>query len=248
MDIGVYIIKDYKMAKFNFHPAASRGQTDLGWLKSHHSFSFGGYTDVNKMHFGALRVLNDDMVTMGMGFSPHRHENMEIISILLSGELAHSDSMGNGSVITKGDIQVMSAGSGIEHSEFNHSKTTTVEFLQIWVIPNLMNIEPRYDQQAIDFENATNCFLQIVSPNKNDSGVSIQQDAWFYWSIFESGFEREYVFKNNINGLYIFVLSGKIEVCGQELATRDGLEILGSPHVHIKATSQAEFLLMEVPI
>ena len=236
------------MAKINFHPADARGKTDLGWLNSKHSFSFGSYTDINKMHFGVLRVLNDDWLAMGMGFSPHSHENMEIISIPLAGELAHNDSMGNSSVISKGEIQVMSAGTGIQHSEFNNSRIKSVEFLQIWILPNKMNIEPRYSQQAIDFGKAKNTFLQILSPNDHDSGVWIQQEAWFYWSVFDAGFEREYVFQNNKSGLYIFVLSGKIQVCGKQVGTRDGLSILGVSQIHIKAEDQTEFLLMEVAV
>jgi len=236
------------MAKLNFHPADNRGQTDLGWLKSKHSFSFGSYTDINKMHFGVLRVLNDDWLTMGMGFSPHSHENMEIISIPLVGELAHNDSMGNSSVVAKGEIQVMSAGTGIQHSEFNNSRIKSVEFLQIWILPNKMNIDPRYSQQAIDFGKAKNSFLQILSPNENDSGVWIQQEAWFHWSVFDLDFEREYVFKNKNNGLYIFVLSGRIKVYGKSMGTRDGLAVMGVSQTHIKAEDHAEFLLIEVPV
>lgn len=236
------------MAKFFYHPAQSRGHANHGWLNSYHTFSFAGYMNAERMNFGALRVLNDDTVAAGMGFGRHPHSNMEIISIPLEGELAHNDSMGTGSVIKKGDIQVMSAGTGIEHSEYNHSETNPVKFLQIWVIPNKQNVEPRYDQQAIDFEAAKNNFLQILSPNADDDGVWIYQDAWFHLADFDAGFERQYILKNPDHGLYIFVLKGDLEVEGQKLNTRDGLGIVGIHDVKIKADSKAEFLLMEVPV
>lgn len=236
------------MAKYNYHPAASRGVANHGWLQSKHTFSFGGYMDAERMNFGALRVLNDDQVAPGMGFGKHPHSNMEIISIPLQGELAHNDSMGNGSVIKQGDIQVMSAGTGIEHSEFNHSETEPVKFLQIWVIPDKQNVEPRYDQQAIDMDKAHNNFLQILSPDASDDGVWIHQQAWFHLAKFDADYTREYVLKNPEHGLYVFVLSGDVQVGNQTLHSRDGLGIMGEKHLAIKALSKAEFLLMEVPV
>jgi len=245
----VLIIKEKdNMAKFFYHPANSRGQADHGWLKSKHTFSFGGYMNSERMNFGALRVLNDDFVEGGMGFGRHPHSNMEIISIPLEGELAHNDSMGTGSVIKKGDIQVMSAGTGIEHSEYNNSESKPVKFLQIWVIPNKQNVEPRYDQQVIDYDAAKNNFLQILSPNADDEGVWIHQDAWFHIAEFDAGFTRQYVLKNHENGLYIFVLNGDLEVEGQKMESRDGLGIVGAADIKIKADTKAEFLLMEVPV
>ena len=236
------------MAKFFYHPADSRGKADHGWLKSNHTFSFGGYMNAERMNFGALRVLNDDFVAPGMGFGKHPHNNMEIISIPLEGELAHNDSMGTGSVIKKGDIQMMSAGTGIEHSEYNNSEKDPVKFLQIWIIPNKQNVEPRYDQQTIDFDAAKNNFLQILSPDPDDAGIWIHQDAWFHIADFDAGFNREYVLKNPENGLYIFVINGDLDVEGQKMETRDGLGIVGAKHVNIKADTKAEFLLMEVPV
>jgi redox-sensitive bicupin YhaK (pirin superfamily) len=200
------------------------------------------------MNFGALRVLNDDFVEGGMGFGRHPHSNMEIVSIPLEGELAHNDSMGTGSVIKKGDIQVMSAGTGIEHSEYNNSESEPVKFLQIWVIPNKQNVEPRYDQQSIDYEAAKNNFLQILSPDPDDEGVWIHQNAWFHIAEFDAGFARQYVMKDPENGLYIFVLSGELNVEGQNMNSRDGLGIAGAGDIKIKAITKAEFLLMEVPI
>lgn len=236
------------MAKFFYHPADSRGHADQGWLKSNHTFSFAGYMNAERMNFGALRVLNDDNVEAGMGFGRHPHSNMEIISIPLEGELAHNDSMGTGSVIKKGDIQVMSAGTGMEHSEFNNSKTDPVKFLQIWIVPNKQNVEPRYDQQSIDFKAAKNNFLQILSPDPDDAGVWIHQDAWFHFADFDAGYARQYMMKKPDQGLYIFVLNGELDVEGQKLHSRDGLGIAGAHDVKIKADTNAEFLLMEVPV
>ncbi|WP_433895278.1 pirin family protein [Sphingobacterium mizutaii] len=236
------------MAKFFYHPADSRGHADHGWLKSNHTFSFAGYMNAERMNFGALRVLNDDNVEAGMGFGRHPHSNMEIISIPLEGELAHNDSMGTGSVIKKGDIQVMSAGTGMEHSEFNNSKTDPVKFLQIWIVPNKLNVEPRYDQQSIDFKAAKNNFLQILSPDPDDAGVWIHQDAWFHFADFDAGYARQYMMKKPDQGLYIFVLNGELDVEGQKLHSRDGLGIAGAHDVKIKADTNAEFLLMEVPV
>lgn len=236
------------MAKYFYHEADTRGDANHGWLHSKHTFSFAGYMNAERMNFGVLRVLNDDFVSPGMGFGRHPHSNMEIISIPLEGELAHSDSMGTGSVIKAGDIQVMSAGTGIEHSEYNHSKEYPVKFLQIWIIPNKQNVEPRYQQQAIDKEKTHNNFLQILSPNADDDGVWIHQNAWFHLASFDAGYNREYVLKDRNNGLYVFVLKGDVEVGSKLLHTRDGLGIVGEEHVSIKAATNAEFLLMEVPV
>ncbi|MVZ64456.1 pirin family protein [Sphingobacterium sp. DK4209] len=236
------------MAKYFYHEADSRGDANHGWLHSKHTFSFAGYMNAERMNFGVLRVLNDDFVSPDMGFGRHPHSNMEIISIPLEGELAHSDSMGTGSVIKAGDIQVMSAGTGIEHSEYNHSKVDPVKFLQIWIIPNKQNVDPRYEQQTIDKEKTHNNFLQILSPNADDEGVWIHQNAWFHLASFDAGYNREYVLKDPNNGLYVFVLKGDVEVGNQLMHTRDGLGIVGEEHVSIKATTNAEFLLMEVPV
>jgi len=230
------------------HKASTRGIADIGWLKSYHTFSFSHYYDPNRMNFGMLRVLNDDTVAAGMGFGTHSHQNMEIISIPLEGDLEHQDSMGNKTVIKNGDIQVMSAGTGIQHSEYNKSKVSEVKFLQIWVIPNQQNVTPRYDQITLNPADRKNKLQQILSPNPEDEGVWIYQDAWFHLGKFDKGIAATYQLKKEGNGLYVFVLRGNITVEGEELETRDGFGILDFNEVEIKATSDAEFLLMEVPI
>lgn len=177
------------------HKAATRGHANHGWLDSHHTFSFANYHNPDRMHFGVLRVLNDDRVDAGMGFGKHPHDNMEIISIPLEGDLEHQDSMGNTAVIKKGDIQVMSAGTGIYHSEFNKNKDRLTKFLQIWVYPNKRNVTPRYDQISLDEKDRHNKLQQILSPNPDDAGVWIHQDAWFHLGKFDKGFATEYKLK-----------------------------------------------------
>jgi quercetin 2,3-dioxygenase len=230
------------------HKAKTRGLADHGWLKSRHTFSFANYYSPERMHFGVLRVLNDDIVAPGRGFGTHPHDNMEIISIPLEGDLEHKDSMGNTSVIRNGDIQVMSAGTGITHSEYNKNKDQEVKFLQIWLFPNKKNVKPRYDQMALNPAARKNTFQQVLSPNAEDEGVWIHQNAWFHLSDFDAGIEKTYRFRSKGNGLYVFNLSGKISVDGTLLETRDGLGIWDIDSVTIKANSRAEFLLMEVPM
>lgn len=230
------------------HKAGTRGLANLGWLNSHHTFSFSQYYNPDRMNFGVLRVLNDDTVAAGMGFGTHSHQNMEIISIPLEGDLEHQDSMGNKTVIKKGDIQVMSAGTGIQHSEYNKNKDTEVKFLQIWVIPNQQNVQPRYDQITLNPEDRKNKLQQILSPDPTDKGVWIHQDAWFHLAQFDAGTETEYTFKKKGNGLYVFVLKGTIAVNGQELNSRDGFGIWDLESATIKAIADAEFLLMEIPM
>ncbi len=236
------------MARTVLHPAATRGHANHGWLDSYHTFNFANYHDANRMHFGALRVLNDDTVSGGMGFGRHPHQNMEIISIPLAGDLEHQDSMGNKTVIRQNDVQVMSAGTGVAHSEKNHSSKETVKFLQIWVIPNAENVAPRYDQQTFTPEARRNQLLQVVSPNPDDAGVWLHQDAWFHLGNLDAGFETEYRFKQAGNGVYAFVLSGDVTINGQALHRRDGLGVWEADKLDIKADSNAELLLMEVPM
>lgn len=236
------------MEKYILHKADSRGHANHGWLNSFHTFSFANYHDPERMHFGVLRVLNDDTVEAGMGFGTHPHDNMEIISIPLEGDLEHKDSMGNISVIKNGDIQVMSAGTGITHSEYNRSKDNLVKFLQIWVFPNKRNVTPRYDQITLAKQDHKNALSQILSPNESDAGVWIYQDAWFHLGSFDKDFATEYSLKKEGNGIYIFVLSGNLSVAEQELNTRDGLGIVGADKIEIKADSNAEVLLMEIPM
>ena len=237
------------MATKILHKAETRGHADHGWLDSHHTFSFANYYHPERIHFGALRVLNDDRVNPGMGFGIHPHDNMEIISIPLEGDLEHRDSMGNVAVIKHGDIQMMSAGTGIQHSEYNRSKDSLVKFLQIWVFPNKQNVTPRYDQITLDIRDRHNKLQQILSPDPSDAGVWIHQDAWFHLRKFDNQFTTEYTLKKRGNGIYAFVLQGNITIDGQQLKERDGLGISDMEEITIKADSQdAELLLMEVPM
>lgn len=231
------------------HKADTRGKADHGWLVSHHTFSFANYHNPERMHFGVLRVLNDDKVEAGRGFGTHPHDNMEIISIPLEGDLEHKDSMGNTAVIRSGDIQVMSAGTGIMHSEFNKNHDQLVKFLQIWVYPNKRNVTPRYDQITLDKTKSKNKFQQILSPNHDDEGVWIHQDAWFHLGNFENSAETNYQIKKKSNGVYAFIIKGSAEIEGQKLEERDGFGVWDISDLQIKATSEnTEILLMEVPM
>ncbi|WP_184548003.1 pirin family protein [Mucilaginibacter sp. FT3.2] len=236
------------MAQTIFHKAETRGHASHGWLNSHHSFSFGTYYNAERMNFGALRVLNDDTVDAGMGFGKHPHDNMEIISIPLEGDLEHKDSMNNTAVIKNGDIQAMSAGTGIYHSEYNQDKDKRVKFLQIWLYPNQRNVEPRYDQITLNLADRHNKLQQVLSPNPDDAGVWIHQDAWFNLGKFDKGTTVDYSIHKAGNGVYAFVLSGQVQINGQTLNTRDALGIWDTEGFTITATSDAEFLLMDVPM
>jgi len=237
------------LAKTILHKAATRGDANHGWLHSRHTFSFANYYNPERMHFGMLRVLNDDFVEAGMGFGTHPHDNMEIISIPLEGDLEHKDSMGNVAVIKNGDVQVMSAGTGITHSEYNKNKDKPVKFLQIWVFPNRKNVKPRYDQITLNLADRRNKLQQILSPNAGDEGVWIHQDAWFHLGKFDEGFSTDYSIKKSGNGVYAFVLKGDITIDETVLNERDGLGIWNTDKISIKANSQdAEILLMEVPM
>ncbi len=234
--------------KTEIHKAETRGHANHGWLNSHHSFSFANYHNPERMHFGALRVLNDDQVDAGKGFETHRHENMEIISIPLEGDLEHKDSMGNVAIIKQGDVQVMSAGTGIYHSEFNKNNDKDVKFLQIWVFPNKNNLEPRYDQISLREIEKDNEFYQILSPNKDDQGVWMYQDAWFSLGKFTKGNSNQYKIQKEGNGVYVFILEGEVEINGEQLAKRDGMGIWDTEIINLTATAQARVLLMEVPM
>jgi quercetin 2,3-dioxygenase len=230
------------------HSAESRGTANHGWLQSRHTFSFANYYNPERMHFGVLRVLNDDIVAQGMGFSTHPHDNMEIISIPLEGDLEHHDSMGNTTVIRKGDIQVMSAGTGIKHSEYNKNKDQDVKFLQIWVFPNKKNVTPRYDQITLKEVDRKNKFQQILSPHPNDEGVWLHQNAWFHLGNFEKGMRTTYLLKQEGNGVYAFVLKGQVKINNQLLKERDGLGTWNTSEFTIEASTDTELLLMEVPM
>lgn len=236
------------MENFTLHKANTRGHANHGWLDSYHSFSFGNYYNPERIHFGALRVLNDDTVAPGMGFGTHPHDNMEIISIPTSGDLEHKDSMGNVTVIKQGDVQVMSAGTGISHSEKNKNPDKPVKFFQIWIIPNKKNVPPRYDQITLNADDRKNKLQQILSPNADDAGVWIHQDAWFHLGSLGKDIELKYDVKKKGNGVYAFVIDGDVTINDQKLNRRDALGIWNTDQLSIKADSDAEILLMEVPM
>jgi redox-sensitive bicupin YhaK (pirin superfamily) len=230
------------------HKANERGHADHGWLNAYHSFSFANWYNPDKVQFGVLRVLNDDTVAGGMGFGMHPHDNMEIITIPLEGDLAHKDSMGNSETIKFGDVQVMSAGTGVRHSEFNPNADKRTKLLQIWLFPNKQNVEPRYQQITLDVNDRQNKLQQILSPNPNDAGVWIHQDAWFHLGKFEKGLTENYTIKREGNGVYAFVISGSVTVNGQLLETRDALGVWNTENLEITSTSDAEILLMDIPM
>lgn len=230
------------------HRAESRGHANHGWLDSHHTFSFANYYDPDRMNFGVLRVLNDDVVSEARGFGTHPHNNMEIISIPLEGDLQHMDSMGNSAIIRQGDVQVMSAGTGIQHSEYNKNPDKPVKFLQIWMFPNKQNVEPRYDQISLKDIERKNVFYQILSPNKQDQGVWVHQDAWFHLGDFDSGSSETYTLKKKSNGVYIFVLDGEVLINNQSLGKRDGYGIWEVDGFILESKERSKVLVMEVPM
>ena len=240
--------KRIPMSNTIVHKSNSRGHANHGWLNSFHTFSFANYYNAERMNFGALRVLNDDTVDEGMGFGTHPHENMEIISIPLEGDLEHKDSMGNLAVIKHGEIQVLSAGTGIYHSEYNRNPDRKVKFLQIWVFPNKKNVTPRYDQLTLNLDDRHNKLQQILSPNAEDEGVWIHQNAWFHLGTFDKGHSTSYKIKAEGNGVYAFVLKGEITINNQSLEARDGFGIWDITELSITAASESELLLMEVPM
>ena len=231
------------------HKANTRGHANHGWLDSWHTFSFAGYYDPTRTHFGVLRVLNDDTVAPGMGFGKHSHENMEIISIPLEGDLEHQDNTGTNQVIKSGDVQVMSAGSGIAHSEKNKNNDQQVKFLQIWVFPNKKDVKPRYEQKTFNEADKQNKLATVVSPvGTKDGGVQIYQDAWFHLGNLEKGTELNYDLKQKDNGVYAFVLDGDVTINEIALNRRDGLGLSETEKLVIKADENAKILLMEVPM
>ena len=231
-----------------YHAADSRGDANHGWLKSRHTFSFANYHNPERMGFGVLRVINDDFVIGGQGFGKHSHRDMEIISIPLAGKLAHGDSIGNEGMIETGEIQVMSAGTGITHSEMNGDNEEAMRFLQIWVMPNKTNVTPRYQQVDMNALMQPNEFSQVLSPNADDAGVWIHQDAWFSMGDFDKGVTQTYSLNNPSNGVYIFVISGQVMIEGNTLSDRDGLGIWDTPHFEMHVEAAARVLVMEVPL
>jgi redox-sensitive bicupin YhaK (pirin superfamily) len=230
------------------YPAKERGHVNLGWLDSFHSFSFGQYYDARKVHFGALRVLNDDSVAGGGGFGTHPHDNMEIVTIPLEGNLAHKDSTGNEGIIRKGDIQIMSAGTGIRHSEYNASSSEPAKFLQIWVIPKRKDIQPVYGQKSYDLTDRKNKWQVVVSPDSADLGLNINQDARFSLSDLEEGRSIPYQMKWKNAGLYLFVIEGEIKIGGQSLNKRDALGISETENVVIETGKNSQVLAIEIPM
>ncbi len=237
------------MANIIFHEAGTRGHADHGWLNAHHSFSFAGYHDPSRIHFGALRVLNDDIVAPGMGFGKHPHDNMEIITIVLDGALEHKDSMGHTQAIHPDEVQVMSAGTGVFHSEYNHNKDKAVNLLQTWIFPNKKNVQPRYDQRVFPAAKRVNQWQAIVSPIDNeDPGMKMHQDAWIYRSTVEAGKSLDYNLHAAGNGVYLFVIDGSAIAEGQQLNRRDAIGISETGNITIAAQADTELVLFEVPM
>lgn len=233
----------------HIHKADTRGFVDHGWLKARHSFSFASYYDEKRIHFGMLRVLNDDIVEPGMGFGTHPHDNMEIVTIPLYGALEHKDSMGHVEVIKPGEIQIMSAGKGLRHSEYNHSKTEPVNLLQIWVFPKMRDIEPRYDQRVFNDEEKTNNFQTVVSPDLSDTNAMwINQNAYFSLAKGKEGRQISYDLKIEGNGVYLFVIEGTINVDGQMFNKRDGIGIENTQSISITSVTDSYLLAIEIPM
>lgn len=235
--------------KKTIYKSETRGHEQHGWLNAHHTFSFANYYDPDRIHFGALRVLNDDIIQGGKGFGTHPHDNMEIITIPLEGALEHKDSMGYGGVISPGEVQVMSAGKGILHSEFNALKDKPVNLFQIWVFPDKKNVEPRYQQKKLDFFDEKNILHEIVSPVPSDYGLWIHQKAWFSIGTFDKGIEVKYNIKSPNNGLFAMVIEGRFDLSGTVLDRRDGIGISESDSIQLAALSDnARILLIDVPM
>jgi redox-sensitive bicupin YhaK (pirin superfamily) len=230
------------------HKADTRGHVNHGWLDSYHSFSFAGYYNPRRMHFGAIRVLNDDCVMAGRGFDSHPHDNMEIISIPLEGELKHRDNTGTSATIKEGDVQVMSAGSGITHSEYNASADNRVKFLQIWIFPDKRNVQPRYGQAHFSAADMHNRLLEVVSPGPKEKGVWIHQSAWLHMGNLDAGTEIRHKLCLKGNGIYALLLSGEAEILGQKLESRDGMGITEESEISIRSLKDSKLLLIEVPM
>ncbi len=231
-----------------FHPADQRGYNDIGWLKANFSFSFASFYDPEKIHFGALRVLNDDIIAAGRGFGSHPHDNMEIITIILKGALEHKDSMGNVGIIKAGEVQVMSAGTGIMHSEYNPSPSEATNSLQIWVFPKNMNVKPRYDQKSFTDVLTNNELTTLISPDNDGRALFINQDAIFSMGNFNAGQTINYTLKSDQNGVYIFVLEGSINIDEQIVNKRDALGVYDVGSFTIQTEAQSNLLIIEVPM
>jgi quercetin 2,3-dioxygenase len=230
------------------HKANTRGHADHGWLNARHTFSFADYLDRSRMHFGVLRVLNDDIVAPGKGFGAHPHENMEIITIPISGSLEHKDNTGRHEIIRSGDVQIMSAGTGIVHSEMNPSKDAAVNLLQIWVFPKEKNISPRYEQKSFPASERKNERKLVVSPGREEDALWINQDAWFYLGSYDKRSQDVYKLRDTEHGLYIFVINGGVRIDSEALGERDGIGITDTEEVAMEIEKDSELLLMELPV
>ncbi len=230
------------------HRNRTRGSAEHGWLLSQHTFSFADYYDPERMGFGVLRVINDDIVAPGAGFDTHSHDNMEIISIPLSGALRHEDSSGNTREIQSGEVQIMSAGTGISHSEYNASETEPVNFLQIWVLPKKLDIEPRYHEQVFPVAERSDRLQLVAAPGPEGGAMWLNQDAWFSLGDFSAGRRAAYRLNADGNCVYVFVLEGTVDVAGESLGRRDGLGITESDEIEIAATTDCQLLVIEVPL
>jgi quercetin 2,3-dioxygenase len=231
-----------------YHPSGLRGHANHGWLKTWHSFSFAGWYDAARINFGALRVLNDDMVAPGMGFPTHPHDNMEIVTLMMKGELEHQDSMGNREILRRGEVQAMSAGTGIRHSERNASETEPLHLFQIWVFPRANNTKPRYDQKQFLSMQQPDSWQLLVSPDGADNSILIGQDAWFSTARLSQGKELEYTMHKEGNGAYVFVIEGSAEAGGEILSHRDAAGITETAQFSVKASEDLHLLVIEVPM
>jgi len=234
--------------KSKFYAANERGHANHGWLNAHHSFSFGNFYDPEKVHFGALRVLNDDLISGGGGFPAHPHDNMEIVTIPLSGAIAHKDSTGGNGIIKTGDVQIMSAGSGVRHSEYNASRSETLNLLQLWVFPKEKNIKPRYDQKTFELAERKNKWQVVVGPDEKDGGLWVNQDTVFALTDLDAGQTLAYQPKFKGNGVYFFLIEGSVEIAGTVLDKRDAIGIWETDNMEIKASVDAKILAIEVPM
>ncbi|MFN4973053.1 MAG: pirin family protein [Bacteroidota bacterium] len=232
------------------HREEKRGHALHGWLNAKHSFSFGRWYDPSRLHFGALRVLNDDEVAPGMGFGMHPHDNMEIITLVQSGALEHKDNMGNGSVMRPNDVQVMSAGTGVLHSEMNPLKDEPVKLFQIWVFPDKEDVKPRYEQKTFDPAQRKNKWQQIIKPDTQTEGegIFIYQQAWFSLADTEGNSSLTYTSKRTGNGAYVFIIDGQVRINGEQLNTRDALCVTQYSEIEIHSTTDARILIMDVPM
>lgn len=230
------------------HKADSRGYFDYDWLKTYHTFSFSNYYDPERVNFGMLRVLNDDLVAAGQGFGTHPHNDMEIVSIPLSGALAHKDSTGTEKAIVPGEVQVMSAGTGILHSEYNHSKDNETNFLQLWIFPDMKGHQPRYDQKSFDPQERKNKIQFIVTPEKKVGNLWLNQDAYLSLTNLEKSKSLNYKIHTKGNGVYLFLIEGEISVGDESLLRRDGIGIYDTDEFTITAENNSQILIIEVPM